>query len=166
MFCPKSSPSHLYMFQYQYVGVSNPDHIPERSNTCPHSLWWRTPISQFPDFICCHKVFPSSSQRVPIKFPKCSSRCSRSITLLYHMVCLKLNFLVCVCVSIYIYLSIKEGSLFCFVVMRSTELRCFRSCSWCLWKALDKEGCMGLVPWPLNLGCKISWILNDFFTEN
>jgi hypothetical protein len=32
--------------------------------------------------------------------------------------------------------------------MSSTKLGCFRSCSWCLWKALDKEeGCMGLVPW-------------------
>jgi hypothetical protein len=42
----------------------------------------------------------------------------------------------------------KEGSLFCFVlfciiVMRSTEPECFKSCSWCLSKALDKEGCMG-----------------------
>ncbi len=43
---------------------------------------------------------------------------------------------------------------------------CFKSCSWCLWKALDKEGCMGLVPWHLDLQCKSSWILNDFFTEN
>jgi hypothetical protein len=43
-------------------------------------------------------------------------------------------------------LSMKEGSLFCFVVMRSTKLGCFRSCSWCLWKALNEEGCMGLVP--------------------
>ncbi len=34
----------------------------------------------------------------------------------------------------------KEGSLFCFVVMRSTEPGCFRSCSWCLWKALEEEG--------------------------
>jgi hypothetical protein len=42
--------------------------------------------------------------------------------------------------------SMKEGSLFCFAVMRSTELGCFRLCSWCLWKALDEEGCMGLVP--------------------
>jgi hypothetical protein len=47
----------------------------------------------------------------------------------------------------------------CFVVMRSTQPGCFRSCSWCLWKALDKEGCMGLVP----RGCKSSWILNDVF---
>ncbi len=30
--------------------------------------------------------------------------------------------------------------LFCLVVMRSRELGCFRSCSWCLWKALDKRG--------------------------
>jgi hypothetical protein len=32
--------------------------------------------------------------------------------------------------------SIYEGGqfiLFCFVVMRSTELGCFRLCSWCLW---------------------------------
>jgi hypothetical protein len=41
--------------------------------------------------------------------------------------------------------SIYEGR-FCFVVMRSTELGCLRSCSWCLWKALDEEGSMGLVP--------------------
>jgi hypothetical protein len=37
-------------------------------------------------------------------------------------------------------LSMKEGSLFCFVVMRSTEAGCFRSCSLCLGKALNKEG--------------------------
>jgi hypothetical protein len=40
----------------------------------------------------------------------------------------------------------KEGSLLCFAVMRSTEMGCFRLCSWCLWKALDEEVCMGLVP--------------------
>jgi hypothetical protein len=38
----------------------------------------------------------------------------------------------------------KEGNLFCFVVMRFTERGCFRLCSWCLWKALDEEGCMAL----------------------
>ncbi len=43
-------------------------------------------------------------------------------------------------------LPMKEDSLFCFVVMRSIELGCFRPCSLCLWKALDEEGCMGLVP--------------------
>jgi len=59
----------------------------------------------------------------------------------------------------------KEGSLFSFVVMRSTEPGCFRSSSWCLWKGLDEEGRMGLVPWRLDLWCKCSWILNDFFTE-
>jgi hypothetical protein len=34
------------------------------------------------------------------------------------------------------YLFMKEGSLFCFciVVMRSTQLGCLRSCSWCLSK--------------------------------
>jgi hypothetical protein len=43
-------------------------------------------------------------------------------------------------------LSMKGGSLFCFVVMRSIESGCFRLCSWCLWRALDEKGCMGLVP--------------------
>jgi hypothetical protein len=33
----------------------------------------------------------------------------------------------------------------CFVVMRSTKLGCFRLCSGCLWKALNEEGCIGLV---------------------
>jgi hypothetical protein len=51
----------------------------------------------------------------------------------------------------------------CFVVIRSTELGCFRLCFWCLWKALHEKGCMGLVPWGLDLQCKKSWILNDFF---
>jgi hypothetical protein len=64
------------------------------------------------------------------------------------------------------HLSMKEGSLFCFVIMRCTEPECFRSCTWCLWKALDEEGCMGLVPWCLDLQCKSSWILNDFLTES
>jgi len=48
----------------------------------------------------------------------------------------------------------KEGSLFCFVVMRSTEPGCFRSCSWCHWKALEEGvgggGGMGMVPWDLD----------------
>jgi hypothetical protein len=38
-------------------------------------------------------------------------------------------------------LSMKEGSLFCCVVMRSTERGCFKSCSWCLWKVLDPPNC-------------------------
>ncbi len=45
----------------------------------------------------------------------------------------------------------------CFVVVRSTKPACFRLCSWCLWKALDEEGCMGLVPWRLDLRGKSSW---------
>jgi len=54
------------------------------------------------------------------------------------------------------HLSMKEGSLFSFLVMRSTKLGCFRSYSWCLWKALVEEGCMGLVPGCLDLWCKSS----------
>ncbi len=38
------------------------------------------------------------------------------------------------------HLSMKEGSLFCFVLMRSTKPGCFRSHSWFLWKALEEEG--------------------------
>jgi hypothetical protein len=46
-------------------------------------------------------------------------------------------------IIIFAHLSINEGSLFCFVVMRFIEPGCFEIvCSWCLWKALDK----GLVP--------------------
>jgi hypothetical protein len=54
---------------------------------------------------------------------------------------------------------------FVFVLMRTTKLGCFRLCSWCLWKALNEEGCIGLVPSGFDLWCKSSWILNDFFTE-
>jgi hypothetical protein len=67
------------------------------------------------------------------------------------------------------HLSMKQGSLFCFVLfvpMRYTEMGCFRSRSWSLWKALEEEGCISLVSCRLDLGCKSSWILNDFFTEN
>ncbi len=57
------------------------------------------------------------------------------------------------------HLSMKEGRLFvlfCFVVMRSTEPGCFRLHSWSLWKALNEEGCMGLVSGRLDLWCKSS----------
>jgi hypothetical protein len=68
-------------------------------------------------------------------------------------------------------LSICEGRskfvLFCFVVMRSTKLGCFKSCSWCLWKALnERKGASAWFHANLNLLCKSSWILNDFFTVN
>ncbi len=49
-------------------------------------------------------------------------------------------------VDIYGNLSIYEGSLFCFIVVKSTKPGCFRSCYWCLRKAFDEEGCTGLVP--------------------
>ncbi len=65
-----------------------------------------------------------------------------------------------------IYLWMKVVCFVLFVSMRFTKLGCFRSHSWSLWKALKEEGCMGLVSWRLDLLCKSSWILNDFFTEN
>jgi hypothetical protein len=46
----------------------------------------------------------------------------------------------------------KKGSLFCFVFMTSTELGCFRLCSWCLWKALyEQAGVHGLGSMTLGL---------------
>jgi hypothetical protein len=39
-----------------------------------------------------------------------------------------------------LHLSMKESSLFCFVVVRSTKQGCLRLCSWCLWNALDERG--------------------------
>jgi hypothetical protein len=54
----------------------------------------------------------------------------------------------------------KEGSLFCFVVMRSTEPGYFRSCFWCLWKALDEEGCMGFGS--MTFGLAMQKFLNKF----
>ncbi len=69
--------------------------------------------------------------------------------------------------NVLIYLSMKEGSLVCFVVMRSTEPGDFRLCSWCIWKALDKGGVHGLfIPWCFDLQCKSSSILNDFLMKN
>ncbi len=63
-------------------------------------------------------------------------------------------------------LRVVTPSFFCFVLMRSIELGCFRSRSSSLWKALEEEGCIGLVSWRLDLRCKSPWILNDFFNEN
>jgi hypothetical protein len=63
--------------------------------------------------------------------------------------------------------TIYEGNLFVlFVLMRSIKLGCFKLCSWPRWKALEEKGCIGLVPWCLDLRCKSFWILNDFFIEN
>jgi hypothetical protein len=78
------------------------------------------------------------------------------------------TFQICVFLKFFLehHLSMKDGSLFCFGVTRSTKPWCFRSSSWCLSKALHEEGCMGLIPWHLDLQCKSSWILNDFFTKN
>ncbi len=49
----------------------------------------------------------------------------------------------------------KESILFCFVVMRSTESGCFGSGSWCLWKALDKEGEWAWFPGVWTSGAKV-----------
>ncbi len=63
------------------------------------------------------------------------------------------------------HLSMKEGCLFvfCFVLMGSTEPGCFKSPSWSLWKALKEEGCMGLVPWRLDMRWKSSrtWMISS-----
>ncbi len=54
--------------------------------------------------------------------------------------------------------------LFCFVVMRSTEPGCFRSCSWCRWKALDEEaGCIGFGSMPFGLAVQKFLNIEWFF---
>jgi hypothetical protein len=81
-------------------------------------------------FFLVLKVFLLCSHGIPRYVSKSTSDLS-------HMVCRRFNS----------HLSMKEGSLFCFVLMRSTKSRGFRLCSYCLWKALNEEGCMGLDPW-------------------
>ncbi len=63
-----------------------------------------------------------------------------------------------------IYLWRKVICLFCFALMRSIELGCFRSHSWSLWKVLKEEGRIGLVSWHLDLWCKSLeyWMIFSF----
>jgi hypothetical protein len=53
-------------------------------------------------------------------------------------------------------LSMKEGSLFCNYEIQDASDRVLGVLSWCVWKVLDEVGCMGLVPWHLDLWCKSS----------
>jgi hypothetical protein len=43
--------------------------------------------------------------------------------------------------------------------MRSTELGCFRSHSWCLWKALDDKGCVDTLATLVDLNKLFDWVL-------
>jgi hypothetical protein len=65
-------------------------------------------------------------------------------------------------------LSMEEGSLFCCV--RTYEIHQTRMLQIVFLVSLESSwegrGCIGLVSWHLDLWCKSSWILNDFFTEN
>jgi hypothetical protein len=58
------------------------------------------------------------------------------------------------------YLSMKEDSLFCFcfVLMRSTEPGCFRSCSRCLWESFGPGVVHGLGS--VQLGLAVQKFLN------
>jgi hypothetical protein len=68
----------------------------------------------------------------------------------------------------------KEGSLFCFVVMKSTKPRCFRSCSWCFWGSFQQGGVHGLgsttfglvVQKFLNIEQFLHWKINKIIAEN
>jgi hypothetical protein len=55
----------------------------------------------------------------------------------------------------------------CFVLLCSYEIHWIGMLHIlrCLWKVFNKEGCMGLIPWNLDLSCKSSWILIDFFIK-
>jgi hypothetical protein len=50
----------------------------------------------------------------------------------------------CICITSYLvkvrHACLWHFVLFCFVIMISTKPRCFKSCSWCLWKALTRRG--------------------------
>jgi len=61
---------------------------------------------------------------------------------------------------IYLWRKVVCFVLCCFAVMRSTKPGCFRSCSGCVWKALDQKGCMGLVQKFLNTEWFLHWKLN------
>ncbi len=63
--------------------------------------------------------------------------------------------------SPHIYLWRKVVCLFCFVLMRSTELGCLVSLESSWAGGVHQLGSM-----TFGLACKSSWILNDFFTEN
>jgi len=62
-----------------------------------------------------------------------------------------------------IYLSMKEGSLFWFVVMKSTKPGCFRSCSWCCWKVLDERGAWAWLHGVWTCGAKVLayWMISS-----
>jgi len=63
-------------------------------------------------------------------------------------------------------LSMKQGSLFCFVMVRSPKLWHLMSCSWYLRKAFDEQGCTNLVWDHLALHCASYWLLKHFLNEN
>jgi hypothetical protein len=63
------------------------------------------------------------------------------------------------------HLSMKQGSLFCFVRVTSPKSQCFMSRSWYLQKALDEHGCTDLVWDCLELWCESYWLLNHFLNE-
>jgi hypothetical protein len=57
--------------------------------------------------------------------------------------------------NIYLFsLGMKQGSSVCFVMLRSPKPGCLHVKFSYLWKALDKEGCIGLVSLCLDLQCK------------
>jgi hypothetical protein len=68
--------------------------------------------------------------------------------------------------TLYIYLWRK---VVCFVLFCSYEIHQTRMIQIMFFVSLESPrggGCIGFVPWRLDLWCKSSWILNDFFTGN
>jgi hypothetical protein len=68
------------------------------------------------------------------------------------------------------HLSMKQGSLFVLFCTYAIHWRGMLQIAFLvsLESSLEEEeeGCIGLVSWRLDLWCKSSWILNDFFTLN
>jgi hypothetical protein len=67
------------------------------------------------------------------------------------------------CLTVLIYLSMKEDSLLCFVFMRFIESGCFRSCSLCLSTALAEEGAWAWFQDDWTSGAKVLqyWIISS-----
>jgi hypothetical protein len=42
-----------------------------------------------------------------------------------------------------------------FVLMRSTEPGCFRTCSWSFWKVPEEQGCIRFVSWFWTCGVEV-----------
>ncbi len=63
--------------------------------------------------------------------------------------------------------TLGDHSIVLCVLVRSTEPGCLIQITFLVSLESSRgEGCIGMVPWCLDLRCKSFWTLNNFFTEN